>query len=230
METEAIFQIGDYKIMTIVTNESWCTNCYLVQHLPSSEQILIDPGDALDRIVQIVDKNEYKINKILVTHAHHDHVMAVSGLHDRFGTPCHLHKADARLMRQAHTYALVFDEQTIKPYAAAQLFDEEKTFAIGSRKIEVIYTPGHTAGSVCYNFGEFVFTGDTVLYQHIGRSDTPGANIDQLKSSVSDLTENIPGETIIFPGHGRAWKMSEARTWWSNAKTAPPQYQRFGSI
>lgn len=230
MNTETIVRLGDYQITTIVSNEPWCVNCYLVRHIPSGEQLIIDPGDALERILEAIGGQKNNLKKILITHAHHDHVGAIAELYKRFNFPCHLHKADARLMRQAHTYALVFDGQVIDPYTAAQLFEGNKTFVLGNRKIEVIYTPGHTLGSVCYNFGDFVFTGDTILYQHIGRSDTPGADIEQLKSSVSYLVGSLPGETIIFPGHGRRWKISEARIWWKEAMVSPPQYQRFGRI
>lgn len=230
MAIETTLQLGDYKITTIVTSKPWCVNCYLLRHLPSEEQILIDPGDDVDRIVQTVFNQGKNLKEILITHAHHDHVGAVAVLHERFGMPCQLHKADASLMRQAHTYALVFDGRQIKPFTRFCLYENEKTLKIGERPIQVIYTPGHTPGSVCYYFGDFVFTGDTVLYQHVGRTDTPGSNADQLISSVNRLIEELPGDTIIFPGHGRMWTIGEARDWWRDAIMSPPQYKRFGGI
>jgi glyoxylase-like metal-dependent hydrolase (beta-lactamase superfamily II) len=133
-------------------------------------------------------------------------------------------------MRQAHTYALVFDGRQIKPFTAFCLYDDEESLEIGKQPIQVIYTPGHTSGSVCYYFGDFVFTGDTILYQHVGSTDTPGANVDQLISSVSRLVEQLPGETVVFPGHGRTWTIREARVWWQHAVISPPQYKRFGGI
>jgi glyoxylase-like metal-dependent hydrolase (beta-lactamase superfamily II) len=230
MSTETTVQLGEYQITTIVTDKPWCVNCYLVRHLPSEEQILIDPGDALERILATVQSQGTGLKKILITHAHHDHVGAVAELYKSFEVPCYVHKADARLMCQAHTYALVFDGRQIDPFTAAHLFEDNKIFNIGHRPISVIYSPGHTMGSVCYNFGDFVFTGDTVLYQHVGRSDTPGASLDQLKSSVSRLVDGLSGETVIFPGHGRRWTIAEAKAWWEDAILWPPQYNRFGGI
>jgi len=230
MATDMTLQLGDYKITTMVTNEPWCENCYLVHHIPSAEQILIDPGDGVDNIIKtMLDKGGY-VKKILVTHAHHDHVVAVGVLHRRFNIPCYLHRADAHLMRQAHTYALVFDGKHVEPFTTPCLYEDKEVLEIGGQQIQMIHTPGHTAGSVCYHFGDFVFTGDTVVYQHVGRTDTPGSDIDQLVSSVSCLVKQLPGETLIFPGHGRMWTIREAQDWWRNAITSPPQYKRFGGI
>ncbi len=230
MAIEMTLQLGDYQIITIVTDEPWCENCYLVRHLPSAEQVLIDPGGSVDRIVQAVLNQDESLKKILITHAHHDHVSAMANLHQRFKVSCHLHKADARLMRQAHTYAFVFDGRQIEPFTAFCLYDDEESLEIGKQPIQVIYTPGHTPGSVCYYFGDFVFTGDTILYQHVGRIDMPGSNVNQLISSVSRLVEQLPGETVVFPGHGRTWTIREARLWWQDAVISPPQYKRFGGI
>lgn len=223
-------QLGDYQITTIVTGEPWCVNCYLVRHLPSAEQVLIDPGDSLGCIVKAVLSQNGSLKKILITHAHHDHIGAVAALCQRFEVPCYVYKADERLMRQAHTYALVFDSRQIEPLTTFCPYQDNMSLTIGKQPIQVIYTPGHTAGSVCYYFGDFVFTGEAVLYQHVGRTDMPGSNLEQLISSVSRLVEQLPGETVVFPGHGRMWTIREARAWWQDAAISPPQYKRFGGI
>jgi len=226
-----MFQFGEYQVTTIVTDEPWRTNCYLVRHLPSAEQVLIDPGDAAQRIAGAVLKEGGRPKKILITHAHHDHVCAVAVLHQRFGVPCYLHRADARLMRQAHTYALVFDGRQMEPFTASSLYaDDEMSLEIGKRSIQIMYTPGHTRGSVCYYFGDFVFTGDTILYRHVGRTDTPGSDLKQLIASVGSLVKRLPGETVVFPGHGRPWTMQEASDWWRDVAVSPPQYKRFDGI
>ncbi len=225
-----MLKLGDFEITTIVTDEPWSENCYLVRHLPSAEQLLIDPGDSADRISQAVISRGRGLENILITHAHHDHVGAVDDLHRRFGASCYLHKADERLMRQAHTYAFVFGGRQIEPVRAFNLYEDEEILEIGKRPIRTIYTPGHTSGSVCYYFGDFVFTGDTILYRHVGRSDTPGSDLGQLISSVSRLVEQLPAETVMLPGHGRSWTIKEARSWWSEAAIAPPQYKQFGGI
>ena len=121
-------------------------------------------------------------------------------------------------------YAWRFAQQRIelpKPYDP---FDDELTLRLGEQPIEVIHTPGHTSGSVCYAVGEVVFTGDTLLYQHVGRVDLPGSNLDLIKPSIDYLIQQLPPETLVLPGHGRPWTMREAQRWWTTAADALPQY------
>jgi len=222
-------QIGDFQITTIVTDEPWSVNCYLARHILSGEQILIDPGDAAKRIEQMVTDYGGKLKAILLTHAHHDHVGAVADICRHFAASCYLHKADARLMRQAHTYALVFAARHIEPFLNVSLY-EKGNLNIDGWPIDAVKTPGHTPGSVCYDFGGFIFTGDTLLYQYVGRTDTPGANEGQIASSVGGLMERLSEQVVIFPGHGRAWTAGEAKVWWKDAALLPPQYKQFGGI
>jgi hydroxyacylglutathione hydrolase len=223
-------RIGDYQISSIVTNESWCENCYLVRHILSNEQVIIDPGDSIESIIQCTLEQNSIVKKILITHAHHDHIGAVDALHKRFKVPCYMHKSDTRLARQAHTYALVMDHKRIEPFAAPFSYVNDEILEIGNNQIKVICTPGHTSGSVCYDFGDFIFTGDTILYQHIGRTDTPGANKKLLLSSVNQLMEQLCDEKVMFPGHGRSWTVREARKWWKDIAMMPQEYRRFGEI
>jgi glyoxylase-like metal-dependent hydrolase (beta-lactamase superfamily II) len=230
MITREKSRVGGYDITTLVSDERWCENCYLVRHAASSEQILIDPGGNADGIIQaVVDQGE-NLKMILITHAHHDHVMALSAVHQRFSVPCYVQKEDVKLMRQAPMYAMVFASQQIPAFIDFQAMTDQDVLRTKSQMIQVIHSPGHTLGSVCYGFGGFVFTGDTLFYKHMGRSDTPGASAEQLKDSISRLTATLSGETVLFPGHGRAWTAGEAKRWWEHAIAAPPVYQRFGEI
>ncbi len=228
MVQDTQLNIGNYQIIKLETGGPWCQNCYIVNHLPSGEQILIDPGHDAEHIAEILISQGYHFKKILVTHAHHDHVGAVSFLYKQFKVPCYLHKADKKLMNQAQLYALVFDNRHIEPFHDASLYGSNKSFKIGNQQIKVFYTPGHTQGSVCYSFGDFVFTGDTILYQYVGRTDTPGGKEKQLITSISQLLSKLPTKTVIFPGHGRQWKVKGAIDWWASAIESPPQYKQFG--
>lgn len=223
-------KIGDYEINTIVTGGHWSENCYLVRHIQSDELILVDPGDDAGRIREILLLKRQNLKGILITHAHHDHVGAVAALYQHFKVPCYLHKDDSRLIRQAHTYALVFCGKQIEPFVSASLCENGEVLMIGRQSINVLHTPGHTAGSSCFSFRDFVFTGDTILYQHIGRTDVPGSDLDQLKTSVTYLLDNLAEDLVVFPGHGRIWSIGEANAWWREAALSAPQYKRFGGI
>ncbi len=223
-------RIGDYEVVTIVTDEPWSENCYLVRQISSSQMVIIDPGGAADRIAQAVRDNGGDPKAILITHAHHDHVGAVAELQRHFSIPCFLHRADNRLLRQAHTYALVFAARNMEPLSEVCLFEGSSSPKIDHWPIQTIHTPGHSPGSVCYCFGGFVFTGDTLLYQHVGRADTPGSDPAQVCLSVDRLLHELTEETVILSGHGRSWTIGEARVWWLDVRQSPPQYKRFGGI
>lgn len=230
MAIKTEFQLGEYLITTFSSGDPWYGNCYLVRHVLSGEYVVIDPGYAVEQGLWDVLGQDEKLKRIIITHGHHDHVVYAEVLCEQFGIPCNLHKGDVRLMRHASMYAFVFDHRQIKSPTAICAFEHEDSLGIESREIQILHTPGHTKGSVCYYFGDFIFTGDTVLYRHVGRTDTPEANADQLMASVKYLLAQLPADTVIFPGHGRAWTVREAQVWWQNLAASPPQYNWFGEI
>lgn len=227
MTADTALSLGNYRIVTIVTGDSWKENCYLVSHLPSAEMALIDPGDDSDSIIQAVLESGARLRHILLTHAHHDHVGAAAALCQRFRLECNVHKDDARLLRHAPVYAMRFARKQIELPAPFHVFEDQPALQLGERSVQVIHTPGHTLGSVCYHFGGFVFTGDTLLYQCLGRTDLPGGDATLLAASVSRLVECLPASTIMFPGHGRLWTLGEAQIWWQGVAASPPQLRHF---
>jgi glyoxylase-like metal-dependent hydrolase (beta-lactamase superfamily II) len=227
MEDLSAWEFGKFQIRLIKSGAPWKTNCYLVRHLPSGEQAAIDPGDEAETIIQAVLTQGAELRYIWLTHAHHDHVGAVATLCRRFGLVCDLHKADVRLLRHAPMYALQFEHKIIEAPEPFRLYDTASQLQLGGAAVEVLHVPGHTAGSVCYSVGGFVFTGDTLLYEHVGRTDLPGGDAALLKISISQLVESLPGYTVIFPGHGRPWTVAEARAWWQTVTNDPPMYKAF---
>jgi len=227
MTAETAIGLGEHEIVRIMTGDSWKENCYLVSHLPSAELALIDPGDDSDSIIQAVLESGARLRHILLTHAHFDHVGAVAALCRRFGLACDVHKGDARLLRHATMYAMRFARKQIEPPPPFRTYEDQPAFQLGERPVQVIHTPGHTPGSVCYYFDGFVFTGDTLLYQRVGRTDLPGGDAPLLAASVLRLVESLPGDTVMFPGHGRPWILAEAQNWWRGVAASPPQFTQF---
>jgi len=199
----------------------------MVCHMPSIEAAVIDPGGNADDIIGTVLGDSVTVRRILLTHAHHDHVGAVAALCRRFRIACEIHKGDARLLRHAPMYALRFGGKHFEAAEPSNAFDGPWVIQLGLRQINVVHTPGHTAGSVCYDFGGFLFTGDTLLYHHVGRTDLPGGDATLLNRSIQNLLDIFPDDTVLFPGHGRVWTIGEARLWWHEASVLPPQYTQF---
>jgi len=206
--------LDEYGIRTIVTRGAWKENCYLVRELRSGEQAVIDPGDGVYATIEAVLSHGGPLRYIWLTHAHHDHVYSAGDLCRRFGIVCDLHEDDVRLLHHAPMYALRFANKKIEAPKSFRTFNTNATFELGGRTVGVIHVPGHTSGSVGYDFGDFVFSGDTLMYEHIGRTDLPGADEERLRESVSRLLESLREAAVLFPGHGRAWTVREARTWW----------------
>jgi glyoxylase-like metal-dependent hydrolase (beta-lactamase superfamily II) len=220
-------RIREFRIDTIITGDPWKENCYLLGHVSSGELALIDPGDDVNGIVAEIEKVGMTPSHILLTHAHHDHVGAVAAACRKFNLSCEIHKDDVRLLRQAAMYAWTFAHRKIETPSALRIFDAGHALSLGDQTVEIIHTPGHTPGSVCFSIGSAVFTGDTILNQHVGRTDLPGSDAAVLKASVNKLLELVRDDALLLPGHGRPWTGAEARAWWRGAAAAPPSLDRF---
>lgn len=216
-------QFGDFVVHRVPTGR-WKENCYLVRHAPSSEQLLIDPGADEELITPLVDAGGGVLKYILLTHAHYDHVGAVANLSERYDLPCHLHKADKRLLLHAPMYGIRWDKKKIRPIKNFVTYEDDPGFSLGGQAIDLVRCPGHTKGGVAYGFGAFVFTGDTLLYKRVGRTDLPGGDEDVLREAVSALLARYDEDVTILGGHGKPWTVAEARRWWENVKAAPPKF------
>jgi hydroxyacylglutathione hydrolase len=222
MAPDSVQTFGDLQVAAVVTSGAWRENCYVVTHLPTGEQAVIDPGGDAERIAAAADGD---VRHLLFTHAHHDHVGAGAAVARRFGLACRLHRRDERLLRHAPMYALRFAGKRIEPPAPYATFEEPPTLGLGTLGIETMHAPGHTPGSVCYRVSGLVFTGDTLLRENVGRTDLPGGDWDTLAETVTALLERLPGDTVLLPGHGPMWTAAEARVWWPGAASRRPAYR-----
>lgn len=213
------YSIGDNTVLCLVTGEQWNQNTYIVTHQPSLNTIIIDPGEDANRIIQYIVDKKINVIRILLTHPHHDHVGGAAVISEYFNLKCELHKMDIRLLMHAPMYALRFANKRIPPVSNIAPFEilyNDETPALHS-----LHTPGHTQGSCCYIFDGFVMTGDTLLYKHIGRTDLPGGCSKTISASIEKLLNELPENTLLFPGHGKPWNAGEARQWWRNLQEPP---------
>lgn len=183
-------------------NGKWKENCYIVSN-EKKDALIIDPGGDDKNIISFIKKNNIKVNAILNTHAHYDHVGAISKLKKEFLIPLFLHSKDKKLLNTANLYAKLFEGTgLIKIPTIEYYFDQiEIIDHITSFSIKVLFTPGHTWGSVCLLIGDCLFTGDTLLNGKIGRVDLPGGDEQTLNKSLKVLSK-LPTNINIYPGHG----------------------------
>lgn len=160
---------------------------------------IIDPGSEATRIAALIVKAGLTPEAILLTHAHFDHIGAIPGLQSKWPSlPVYVHPSDEMVL----THKLNNFPPDYPPIESPSNIRDARTLA-GSRGVEVIETPGHTPGGVCYYFTEekLLLSGDTLFAGSVGRTDLPGGDFATLKESLRKLTA-LPNDTKVIPGHG----------------------------
>ena len=187
-----------------VKTGKWEENCYIIKDLENNA-IVIDPGAEAKDIIRFVKKNELHVHAIINTHAHYDHIGAVTELKKEFSVPFYLHSKDQRLLRHANFYLKLFlgSEPVSIPEVDYFLDKMDNPLLCQGIPVQVLFTPGHTNGSVCFRIFNCLFTGDTVFKGDIGRTDLPGGNASLMKKSLKMMLK-LPENTLIYPGHGES--------------------------
>lgn len=206
-ETESSNSL-DLNIKKFVVGELK-TNCYVVS-ISSGETIIIDPGDDAAMLINELQKiKNIRLRYIFLTHGHFDHVMAVDDLMYKYpGVSLIIGEKDVKLLasvkRQGEYYNLKISNISSRPMPVS----EGSSLPFGPYKIEVIETPGHTKGSVCYKIEDHLFSGDTIFYHNYGRIDLPYSSPADMRDSI-DKVLSFPKETRIYPGHGKNTTIEE---------------------
>jgi len=181
----------------------FAANCYVVGCEESKAGAIIDPGDEAERILRAVDRLGLKIEYVLLTHAHIDHIGAAKEVADATQAPLALHKADLPLLKAGGGGMLFGLPQP--PYKEPDLWlNEGDKIAVGNRTFDVLFTPGHAPGHVSFYEADagVVFDGDVLFAEGIGRFDLPGGNYETLMNSINEKLMVLPDKTIVYSGHG----------------------------
>ncbi len=189
------------KLNSVVVGQ-FQTNCYIIGNKKTSGGIIIDPGDEAENILKIVDENKYIIENILLTHAHIDHIGACGKIKQLTNAKIFLHKDDLplyeNLKKQGEQFGMVFDD----PPEIDNFIKDGDSIKFEDLAIEVIHTPGHSPGSVCFKIGEILFSGDTLFNSGIGRTDLWGGSTTELLESITEKLFVLDDGTAVYPGHG----------------------------
>ncbi len=169
------------------------TNCYLVMDEETNKGAVIDPGGAATAISSAIQQMGMTLEAIFLTHGHYDHTGAVPELRQEYpNIPVYLHPKDA---------AQTGDPSGLMPDIGETVsYDEGDEIKIGGMTFRVLYTPGHTSGSVTLDAGEALFTGDTMFAGNCGRTDLPSGSPDQMADSLKRLA-GLEGDRQVLPGH-----------------------------
>lgn len=177
------------------------SNCYLIADEHSKETLVVDPGDEPDRILDFVHKNSLHVKHIVCTHAHFDHVGALSEIKQATGASIVIHRDEDEIYRSTREQAVSWGFELDDLPEPDMLVSDGDILEIGSLKFMIIHTPGHSPGGICFSGEDILITGDTLFSGSVGRTDLHGGDIMQLKKSfkrIMSLSENI----TVLPGHG----------------------------
>ncbi|GAA0178397.1 MBL fold metallo-hydrolase [Clostridium sediminicola] len=173
-------------------------NCYFIEH--NKKCYIVDPGYERERIIKYVEDNNLEVMGILLTHGHYDHVGAI----DCFDVPVYIHKTEYSFLKTDEINGFK-SHNKLKPYSVDDLnivkIEDSDVIEFDDKKIEVIHTPGHTAGCVCYKFENDLFSGDTLFKEAVGRFDFPTGDLNALKKSVVNLIDSLDDDVNVHPGH-----------------------------
>ncbi|MBI3742398.1 MAG: MBL fold metallo-hydrolase [Chloroflexi bacterium] len=186
-------------------------NCYLVGDEKTGEAIVIDPGGDARAILAALASHHWIARAIVNTHAHFDHVGALSEVRVATGAPFYLHAADIEILSYAQASAARFGLAIPQPAPPEKILQESDVVSVGSISLRVLHTPGHTPGGICLVQDKIVFAGDTLFKASIGRTDFSGGDYATLMKSIGDKLFPLADETIVYPGHGPATTMAEEK-------------------
>ena len=189
------------------------TNCYVGYDEDTKEAFVVDPGDSAGRIIDFIDRNGLRVTHILLTHSHFDHIMALADVWKHTGAKVCIHELEVRCIEapdHAETRSLRLPDLHIRPVSGACALKDGDVLDLCGEKMTVLHTPGHTRGSVCYDSGEVLFSGDTLFEDDCGRTDLPGGSREQMLCSLRRLY-NLEGDRIVYPGHDVSTTLSRER-------------------
>jgi hydroxyacylglutathione hydrolase len=201
MERLSSFHFGNLELFRFVTGPVQ-ENCYLLRY-ESGATVLVDPGEDAADILDLVKKTNSSVKAILLTHAHFDHIGAVEATREALKADVWLHDDARGQYMQSHQAASRWNIPFIQPDAPDHDL-QIGTWKLGELELEVLFTPGHAPGHVSLysSVGNFVLSGDALFKSGIGRTDLPGCDHATLISSIRTQLFTLPGETVVFSGHG----------------------------
>ncbi|HMB92974.1 MAG TPA: MBL fold metallo-hydrolase [Rhodothermales bacterium] len=191
------------------------TNCYICHD--AGEAVIIDPSCHTEaerqQVLNHLDAHDLTVRHLLLTHGHIDHIFGCKAFAEHFGMSWQMHRADVPMLKRSQEQAMLFGVPLEQPPMPETFLDEGDTIAFGEVTWDVLYTPGHSRGSICFHDvrGDFVIAGDVLFAGSIGRTDLPGGSMPELMRSIFQKLIPLGDSTQVYPGHGPATTIGHER-------------------
>jgi hydroxyacylglutathione hydrolase len=188
-------------------------NCSIIGDEQTREAMVIDPGDDVEQVLELIRKHNLQVKQIVITHAHIDHVGGAMKLRAATGAPVLLNPNDYALLKMLDVQAAWLGVAAPEKVEIDQGIGQADAVKAGSLVGQVLHTPGHTEGSICLYFPAetMLIAGDTLFAGSIGRTDLPGGSFEKILHSLHDRVLALPDETVVVPGHGPLTRIGEER-------------------
>ncbi len=186
-------------------------NTYVLACTVTREAAVVDAGFEPEAVIEVVRRQGLEVRLLLNTHAHYDHVAGMREVQEAVGGDYWLHPADRPLLDRLSEQGAAFGFPPARaPETVHDLADGQR-IPIGKEFVEVLHTPGHSPGGVCFLSGDSLWAGDTLFAGSIGRTDLPGGSFAELERSIHTRLFTLGDGVRVYPGHGPATTIGRER-------------------